>query len=300
LSLTEPEFETVALVGMGLMGGSLGLALRERRLARRVVAVARRPETVRRALELGAADEGCSEPEQGVAAADLVVLCTPVLTIPALVERIAPHLKPGAVVTDVGSTKAVLVRELPQRLRRDTPYVGGHPMAGSEHTGVDAARADLFLGASYLLTPTAETPEDAVVRLERWISALGAIPIRIEPEAHDRAVAGISHLPHVVAAALAAAVGCPVPEDNSDLSGERETLRRLIAGGFRSTTRIAASSPEMWRDICLTNCDAVLEALRLFEAELALFARALEDRDAGALFRAFERARAAREDLVPR
>src|SRR5438034_8245493 len=126
------EFATVALVGMGLMGGSLGLAMRERRLARRVVAVARRPETVRRAVELGAADEGCSEPREGVAAADLVILCTPVLTMPAMVERIAPHLKPGAVVTDVGSTKAVLVRELPPRLRPETPYVGGHPMAGSE------------------------------------------------------------------------------------------------------------------------------------------------------------------------
>jgi prephenate dehydrogenase len=300
-ALTSPmiEFETVALVGMGLMGGSLGLALRQRRLARQVVAVARRPETVRRALELGAADEGCSEPRKGAAEADLVVLCTPVLTMPAIVERIAPHLKPGAVVTDVGSTKAVLVRELPPRLRPDTPYLGGHPMAGSEQTGVDAARADLFVGASYLLTPTSETPEDAVARLERWIAALGAIPIRMQPEAHDRAVAGISHLPHVVAAALAAAVGGPLPEHASGGTDERETLRRLIAGGFRSTTRIAASSPEMWRDICLTNREAVLEALRQFETELALFTHALENRDAAGLLHAFERARAAREDLVP-
>jgi prephenate dehydrogenase len=295
LNHPEPEFATVALVGMGLIGGSLGLALRERCLARRVVAVARRPETVQRTLELGAADEGGSGLEEGVRDADLVVLCTPVLTIPALAERIAPYLKAGALVTDVGSTKAVLAREVPRRLRPDTPFVGGHPMAGSEKTGVEAARADLFEGATYLLTPTSETPADAVERLERWVTALGAVPVRLEPEAHDRAVAGISHLPHVVAAALAAAVA----GGSGDGSIDRETLRQLIAGGFRSTTRIAASSPEMWRDICLTNRKALLEALRQFEAELALFAAALEDRDAAELLRAFERAREARMDLVP-
>jgi prephenate dehydrogenase len=291
----RPEYETVALIGMGLIGGSLGLALRERRLARRVVAVARRPETVQQALELGAADEGSSDFEAGVAGADLVVLCTPVLTMPALVEQLAPHLKAGAVVTDVGSTKAVLVRELPRRLGPRNLYLGGHPMAGSEKTGVEAARADLFEGACYLLTPTSETPPEAVDRLARWVERLGARPMCMEPEAHDRAVASISHLPHVAAAALAAAVG----SDNPAAGAERESLRQLVAGGFRSTTRIAASSPEMWRDICLTNREAVLEALRQYETELALFGRALEEADGAGLLRAFERARRARLELVP-
>src|SRR5438128_5473108 len=138
------EFDTVAIVGVGLLGGSLGLALRERQRARRVIAVARRPETVRLALECGAADEGVTDPREGVQAADLVVLCTPVLTMPALVERFAASLKPGAVVTDVGSTKSLLCRELPRRLRPETPFVGGHPMAGSEQSGGEAARADPF------------------------------------------------------------------------------------------------------------------------------------------------------------
>jgi prephenate dehydrogenase len=291
LSLPEIEFETVAIVGVGLLGGSLGLALRERQRARRVIAVARRLETVQRALELGAADEGCTDLRESVQAADLVVLCTPVLTMPALVERFAGSLKPGAVVTDVGSTKAVLCRELPRRLRPETPFVGGHPMAGSERTGVEAARADLFVDATYLLTPAAETPPEAVDRLERWVRELGARPVRLDPEGHDRAVAGISHLPHVVAAALVSAVA-------SGAGADRERLRQLIAGGFKSTTRIAASSPEMWRDICLTNREALLETLSQFEAELAHFVRALQERDGDGLLAAFEQARGARADLV--
>jgi prephenate dehydrogenase len=291
------DFDTVALIGIGLLGGSLGLALRERRLARRVVAVARRPETVRRALERGAADEGCADPREGVRDADLVILCTPVLTMPGLVDRFATSLKPGCVVTDVGSTKGFLTREIPRRLRTENPYLGGHPMAGSEQQGVEAARADLFVGANYLLTLTPETPAAALNRLERWVTALGATALRMEPEAHDRALAGISHLPHVVAAALAAAAAAPADSPEGVL--DRETLRQLVAGGFRSTTRIAASSPEMWRDICLTNREEVLASLGQFEAELALFARALADRDEAALLQAFERARAAREDLVP-
>jgi prephenate dehydrogenase len=289
----EHGFDTVALIGMGLIGGSLGLALRERRLARRVVAVARRPETVRLALERGAADAACSDPAEGVGESDLVVLCTPVLTMPAMTERIAPHLKRGAVVSDVGSTKSVLSRELPRRLRSDTPFVGGHPMAGSEKTGLEAASADLFDDACYLLTPSSDTPEGVVERLERWVTALGARPMRLDPESHDQAVASISHLPHVVAAALASAVH----GTGSNGGPDRDLLRRLIAGGFRSTTRIAASSPEMWRDICLTNRQALLEALRQFEVELALFASALEDGSASGLHQAFEHARAAREDL---
>jgi prephenate dehydrogenase len=212
--------------------------------------------------------------------------------MPALVEQVAPSLKAGAVVTDVGSTKARLCSDLPRLLRPETPYVGGHPMAGSERTGVEAARADLFVDATYLLTPTAGTPSDAIDRVEEWVIGLGARPIRMEPEAHDRAVAGISHLPHVVAAALVSAVAAAPGAD-------RPMLRQLIAGGFKSTTRIAASSPEMWRDICLTNRDAVLETLRQLETELSRFAHALEVRDGDALLAAFEQAREAREDLVP-
>jgi prephenate dehydrogenase len=286
------EFETVSIVGVGLLGGSLGLALRDRQRARRVIAVARRHETVDQALKLGAADEGFTDPREGVKEADLVVLCTPVLTMPALVEQIAPALKAGAVVTDVGSTKSVLCRELPRLLRTGTSFVGGHPMAGSERTGVEAARADLFVDATYLLTPTVETPAGVVDHLEVWVRGLGARPVRLDPEAHDRAVAGISHLPHVVAAALVSAVA-------SGAGTDRETLKCLIAGGFKSTTRIAASSPEMWRDICLTNREALLETLARFETELAHFTRALEDRDGAGLLEAFGRAQSDRKELVP-
>src|SRR5262249_51583601 len=160
-------------------------------------------------------------------------------------------------------------------------------MAGSEKTGVEAARADMFDGARYLLTPTAETPASAVERLERWIMALGAVPVRLGPAAHDHAGAGVSHLPDVVAGALAGALGAAAAPGGTEL----ETLQQLVAGGFRSTTRIAASSPEMWRDICLTNREAVLTALERFEAELARFRQALETEDGTALLELFERAR---------
>jgi prephenate dehydrogenase len=168
-------------------------------------------------------------------------------------------------------------------------------MAGSEKTGVDAADADLFVGSRYLLTPMPETPVAVLERMERWVMSLGARPVRLEPLAHDQAVAGISHLPHVAAAALATSVRAEAGDGGPDLA----TLRELIAGGFRSTTRIAASSPEMWRDICLTNREALTTSLEGFEQELARFRRALETGDGGALLEAFARAQQARLELVP-
>jgi prephenate dehydrogenase len=277
----------VAIVGVGLIGGSIGLALRERGLARRVIGVARREETVRAAMERGAIDEGTLDAREGVASADLVVLCTPVLTIPPLAERIAERLWPGTIVTDVGSTKEYLSREVSRRLPPGCPFVGGHPMAGSEKGGVEAARADLFEGATWVLCPGELDP---LARLASWVLALGARPICMEAEAHDRVVAAISHLPHVAAAALVNAV----------VAGgeERDVLRTFIAGGFTSTSRIASSPPELWRDICLTNRESVLATLGHFRAALARFEEALRREDAAGLLAAFADAREAREELI--
>lgn len=284
-------FDTVAIAGLGLIGGSLGMALRRRKLARRVVALVRRGMTLEEGREMEALDDGGLDPAC-VADAELVVLCAPVRTIPLLAQQIGPHLAPGALVTDVGSTKAVLAHMIPGLLPEGVHFLGGHPMAGSEQTGVLAAQEALFEGATWVLTPTTATPIACVARMQQLIRALGARDVVLDPEVHDRAVARISHLPHVVAAALAttAASGSEPPP---------EVLRLLAAGGFRDTTRIAGGSPEMWRDICVTNREALLEVLREFEAELAVFRAALEADSADTLFVRFAEARAARAAIFP-
>lgn len=283
-------YETVAIVGIGLIGGSLGMALRERRLARRVVGIPRRPATIDEALAIGAIDAGTLE-LSAVAEAELVVLAPPVLAIPPLVEEMAPYLRPGAVVTDVGSTKGVLMERLHALLPAGVDLIGGHPMAGSEQGGVLAGKADLFERAIWVLTRTPRTRPENLERLEQLVRALGAKPVHLEPELHDHAVARISHLPHVAAAALAEAAGQgTVPA---------EVLQLLVAGGFRSTTRIAASPPEVWRDICLTNRDAILAALGDLEASLSRFRAALEAESPSGLLDAFTEGKTARDSLVP-
>jgi prephenate dehydrogenase len=283
-------FETVAIVGVGLIGGSLGMALRERGLATRVLGIPRRAVTIDEALSVGAIDEGTLDLSR-VSEAELVVVAPPVLTIPPLVEAMAPHLRPGALVTDVGSTKGALMRQLGELLPPHADLVGGHPMAGSERGGVLASRADLFEGAVYVLTRSARTRPENLRRLSALASALGATPVEMEADLHDDAVARISHLPHVVAAALAEAAGAgPLPQ---------ETLRLLVAGGFKSTTRIASSPPEMWRDVCLTNPTAILSALDDLEAALGTLRRAVEGSDAQALYDAFARGKRVRDALVP-
>lgn len=283
-------FDTVAIVGIGLIGGSLGMALRRRGLAREVLGIPRRRQTIEEALAVGAIDRGDLD-LAAVRAAELVVLAPPVLTIPPLVEAMAPHLRPGAVVTDVGSTKGVLMRRLQPLLPAHADLVGGHPMAGSERGGVLAAREDLFEGAIWVLSRTPRTRAENLERLAELARRVGATPVEMDPDRHDEAVARISHLPHVVAAGLAEAAGAgPVPT---------ELLRLLAAGGFRSTTRIASSPPEMWRDICLTNPGAILASLGDFEAALGRFRQALEAGDGDALLECFARGKQARDSVIP-
>lgn len=283
-------FRCVAIVGVGLIGGSLGMALRARRLAGRVLGIPRRQETIDEAVQVGAIDEGTLDLSR-VREADLVVLAPPVLTIPPLVEAMSPYLQPGALVTDVGSTKAELLRCLEPMLPPEVDLVGGHPMAGSERGGVTAGRADLFEGAVWVLTRSARSSAGSVQALSQLVRQLGATPVQMDAAPHDDAVARISHLPHVVAAALAeAAAAGSVPE---------ETLRLLVAGGFKSTTRIAASPPEMWRDICLTNREAILAALDDFERCLAQFREALTTNSPDGLLEAFSRGKTVRDSLVP-
>jgi prephenate dehydrogenase len=282
---------TVAIAGIGLIGGSLGMAIRQRDLARRVVGLARRQATIEEAISLGALDEGSTSPEV-VAGADLVILAAPVLAIQEQAEAIGPCLKPGAILTDVGSTKARILESLHRLTPPHVELIGGHPMAGSEQGGVGAARPDLFEGCIYVLTPSPHRPVGrALETLRGLVEALGAHAVIMDEQTHDEAVARISHLPHVVAAALAQSAARGFPAD---------LLAMLAAGGFRSTTRIAASPPELWRDICLTNREAILDALDDFDRTLRHFRAAVDAEDGEALIESFTSGRTARDALVPR
>lgn len=268
---------------MGLLGGSLGLVLRQRGLARQVIGVARRPESLALARQMGALDVGCLDLREGVAQADLVFLCTPVRTILDHLEAAAPCVRADAVVTDVGSTKAAIVavgeRLLPGR------FLGGHPMAGSAQAGIAAADAALFTGAWWALTPgPAAAPVEPLAALVR---ALGARPLLLPPAEHDQIVAATSHLPHAVATGVARTV--------AEVLAARPEVPPLVAGSYRDVTRVAASAPELWRDVCLTNRTPLLEALAVLERHLAELREALEREDASAIEGFFARGRADKE-----
>ncbi len=269
-------FERVAILGLGLMGGSLGLALRERGLADTVAGYDTAETVADRAKQRGAIDESCADVQTAVRGADLVVLAVPVLAMAALIEALRARVEPNAVVTDLGSVKwpvtewaTVLwpvspwVAGPPQSTR----FVGGHPMAGSEQSGIDAAASDLFEGAKWCLTPTERTDPDALNDVTELVNRLGAVPYIVAPRTHDRLVAGVSHLPILAAAALVRSLAA------SSLWNE---MMDLAAGGFRDTTRVASGDPIMARDISLANAahivpllDAYIRELRRLRAELA-------------------------------
>lgn len=258
--------QKVTILGVGLLGGSLGLALRQRRLAGRVVGHVRRAASVAECTGAGAVDEATLDLAGAVAEADLVVLCTPIGRMRALGEQLLPHLKRGAIVTDVGSVKAGVVAELEPICREaGAHFIGSHPMAGAEKMGVGAARADLYQGAVCVVTPTPQSDAAALARVEALWTALGARVLRLKPGEHDDLVSRSSHLVHLVAAQLAGFVLAP------DRPREQAML---CASGFRDTTRVASGSPEMWRDIARANRDALVRALDGFADEL----RVMRDR----------------------
>ena len=285
------DFDVIAIIGVGLIGGSLGMAARQRGLVGRVIGVGRNERRLSRAVELGAIDESTLDTERGAARADLVVVCTPVRLVVPTIERIAPHLKPAVVVTDVGSVKGEIVSGAQAVLADGASFVGGHPMAGSEESGVEAARADLFEGATYVITTTDNTDPSALGRLMSFAQSLGANPLIMTPEEHDRAVALISHLPHVLAAAALQVAS----EAERDAPGH---VFSLAAGSFRDLTRVAASHPVLWRDICLSNRAAIVDALRGFEQRLAALREVIESGSEAELESVFEEAKRLRDLLM--
>jgi prephenate dehydrogenase len=256
----------VTIIGTGLIGGSLGLALKAAGLARRLVAVGHRESSLHEALARGAADETTLDPAAGVRQSDLVVLATPVGLFREMVEKIRPTLAPGAIVIDVGSTKAAVVTELEPLMPPGCALVGCHPIAGSEQRGVAAARADLFRGATCVVTPTDRTPPEALARVEATWQGVGMTVRRMSPQVHDRLLAEVSHLPHVVASSLVHVIG-----------GDAESL---VGPGWADTTRIASSDPALWRDILMSNSGEVAGALERLQGILAAWRSALRGRDA--------------------
>jgi cyclohexadieny/prephenate dehydrogenase len=263
----SPPFERLAVLGLGLLGGSVAAAAKERGLAREVVGAARRPAPLERALASGIVDSIAS-PSEAVVGADFVVLGTPVGTMNQVISEVVSGLAPGCLVTDVGSVKGSVIEAIPGLLPEGVEFVGSHPMAGSHLRGPDHARADLFEGATCVVTPRAGQDQGAIERVETFWRDMGARVERRTPASHDDEVAWVSHLPHLVAFAYAAS-----------LSEAPDRVGRLAGGGFRDFTRIAQSDAELWGEILCLNGKALSGPLNHFSASLAKLARALEEGD---------------------
>lgn len=280
-------FDRVAVIGVGLIGGSFALALKAAGLCRHVVGAGRSPGNLQRALQRGAIDAVASSATQAAQGADLVLVATPVAQHREVFAAIGPVLGAKAAVTDAGSTKQDVVAAARAVLgAKIAQFVPAHPIAGAEHSGAAAATADLFRGKRVVLTPLAETSPQALTRVEQAWGACGARLFRMTPENHDEVFAAVSHLPHLLAYALV-----------NDIAerGNAAQLFGYAASGFRDFTRIASSQPEMWRDICVANRKALLAEIDRYGAQLALLRPMIERGDGAALERVFAAARAARE-----
>ena len=277
----------ISLVGVGLLGGSIGLAARQRGLAARVTGFVRRAPAVAECVQAGAVDQADTDLWRAVEGADLVILCTPIAQMAGLMMKMLPVLKKGTIITDVGSVKGSVVADLePLAATGGVHFIGSHPMAGAERMGVGAARADLFERAMCVVTPTAASDRSAVRRLEQFWRDLGGVPLLLPPELHDDLVSRSSHLPHVVAAELANYVLSPVhPKEQA----------MLCATGFRDTTRVASGSPGMWRDICMANRRNLARVLGVFIEDLQEFQLALENGDVKTIEEFFTKARERRD-----
>ena len=281
------RWNKITLVGVGLLGGSLGLAAKRRHLAGRVEGYVRRAASVAECRKRRAVDRATLDLHSAVADADVIILCTPLAQMRALVEQMLPVLKRGAIVTDVGSVKASVVRDLESLVARaGAHFVGSHPMAGAEKTGVAAARADLFVNAVCIVTPTRRTHSAALRQVEQFWNAVGSRVLTMAPELHDTLVSRSSHLPHLVAATLATNVLDP---------RQPKQQAALCANGFRDATRIASGSPEMWRDIALANRPQLRVALDDFVRQLQRVQAVLRDGDVEVVARFFETAKARRD-----
>jgi len=289
--MSSPLFDTIAVIGVGLIGSSIARAARAQGAVREIVATARSPKTRKRVAELGLGDKVVETNAQAVEGADLVIVCVPVGTCGAVAKEIGPHLKAGAIVSDVGSVKRSVIGDMGPHLPESVHFVPAHPVAGTEHSGPDAGFAELFEGRWCILTPPEGTDAEAVDRLAAFWRLLGAKVEIMTPEHHDIVLAITSHVPHLIAYNI---VGTTADMEEVTQS----EVVKFSAGGFRDFTRIAASDPVMWRDVFINNKEAVLEMLGRFSEDLAALQRMIRWEDAAALEALFTRTRAIRRGII--
>ncbi|MRR05874.1 MAG: prephenate dehydrogenase/arogenate dehydrogenase family protein [Deltaproteobacteria bacterium] len=280
----------MAVIGVGLIGGSLARILRQRGEVREIVGIGRTEPNLRRAVELGVIDRYSQDPCQGVHGADLVFLATPVCSIASVLEKIAPFLAPGCVVTDGGSVKESVIAACEPLMPAGTCFVGGHPIAGTEKSGVDASFATLYQGKRCIVTPTGNTDPTALRKVLRMWESAGAEVIQMDAHKHDRVVAAISHLPHMVAYSLVNAV--------DGYNRFEESILKYSAGGFRDFTRIASSDPAMWRDIALMNGPAIIEMMDFFSDYFAQLRTLVENVDGEGLQKFFAESKRSRDAIL--
>ncbi|MGE4345705.1 MAG: prephenate dehydrogenase [Geoalkalibacter sp.] len=280
----------LAVVGVGLIGGSLALALRETGAVGEVVGIGRGLENLQKALDLGIVDRITQDAAEGCRDADVVFLATPVRTLADVAAAIIPSLKPGAILTDGGSVKAQVAQEIDPLLRGDVFLVPGHPIAGTEKSGAEAAFSTLYQGRRCILTPTEGTDQDALLFIQRMWTTVGSEVVLMDVTKHDRVLAAISHLPHMVAYSLVNAVG--------SYDRYEENILEYSAGGFRDFTRIASSDPTMWRDIALTNRDALIEMMERFERFFGELKEDVRQGDDEKLFDFFQRSKQMRDEIL--
>jgi prephenate dehydrogenase len=292
-SATLPLFKRMTIVGVGLIGGSLGMICKRKGLVEFVAGVGRREDNLRKAVELQAIDRYYTDIREAASGCDLLILATPVDTFERLLETCAPALPSGAIVSDVGSVKGPLVARMESLVPAGVAVVAAHPIAGKEKSGVAAASVELFQGTRCILTPTPRTQTEALAKMRRLWEATGARVSEMDPDLHDRVLGAVSHLPHVVAFALVNAVAAL-----QDAHPQQPDFQAFAAGGYRDTTRIAASSPEMWRDICLWNRDNLVNQIELYQACLDNLKALMKAGDGEGLMQELERAKKRREGIM--
>lgn len=287
---TEIYFNKVAIIGVGLIGGSIAMVLRSKGLCGHITGIGRSVENLGTAKKLGIIDSFTREIEDGVKDADLVIVAVPVLKTPDVIKRAVPFLKPGAIVTDVGSVKAAIVEAVDAMLPEGIHFVGAHPIAGGEKSGCEAACVDLFHGHKCVITPSEETDKAALAAVKKIWQEAGAQVVTMDAEIHDWILASTSHLPHIIIYNLVNAVG--------DNANRRADLMTYSAGGFKDSTRIAGSSPEMWSEICGMNKGNIIDAIEGFQKRLENIKKCIQSGDLTSLAREFTKAKGFRDSLV--
>jgi prephenate dehydrogenase len=293
----EPEFRKIAIIGMGLIGGSLGLIIHKNNIAERVIGIGRNPEKLNKALCRHAVDEVTTDYTEGVKESNLVVLCTPVRCIVPIFKEIYPFLPDKCIVTDAGSTKSSIMQNIQSFLTQSISgkkitFIGSHPMAGSEQSGIDAARDDLYDNSLCIITvpENLSAQHEDVFRVEHFWKKAGCKVLKMKSDLHDSAVAAVSHLPHLMASVLVHTV--------AKIDNNSGNLPLIASTGFKDTTRVASGNPDIWTDISLENKKALLESVDEFERQLSLFKKALQSEDSVEIHRFFEKARNYRDSVI--